>query len=504
MIMNRRAILVAGAASLIPARAFGQPGPDPSEQWPIDGGRWCPTPDFGPILSGVAAPLKVVSGWRPERRVGDQAKVRLEKVVESGRPTIIHNYGHCGSGVTLGLGCASLVERSLAQSQTIPKDSRITVVGAGIIGLTTAFVLKRRGYTNVTIQSRVIASGDFDRAATVSDIAGGQFEAAGIDDISGGLVPGADRVARMGSVLKETLDVLTETRGDLSDPFLFPGYVDRYVYTVVRNYTNRYMNVPTGLSQASAAVMQNAKLRQSLVDQYGPLALGAPRDDGVIAPFRLLQKGRPAPVLFGVRNTILINTANLISNIKRYLLSPAMGPRTAMKVGREFIVSDFAGLQALDADVVINCTGLGGVVLGGPDPGASMTGRYGLLAKLPRPDWQFRAKEPRYLYSGFGYMFPRSDGTIVGGAWDDQEPYGLPGQSVDEILGKSAVGRAAYFNSLRTDAALDLDRSQKMVTAVGLFFLGRNNELNPLQSELTWMSGSGQFKCASDPTGCHM
>lgn len=501
--LNRREVLGASISSLLPTGAFAQLAADPSATWPIDGGRWCATPDFTPLVAGVTSPLKVVSGWRPERRVGAQARVRLEAIPEQGSPTIIHNYGHCGAGVTLSLGCASLVEQWITNSGTVSKNSPITVVGAGIIGLTTAYVLKRRGYSNVTIFARVLASGDFDNATTVSDIAGGQFEAAGIDDISGNIAQGASPEIRLRSILKETLNVLTEQRGEASDPFLVHGFSNRYVYTVVRNYTNKFMTIPRGLDQASEVVMLNDKLRQLLVQQYGPLALAEPNAEGVVAPFRDLQKARIAPVRFGVRNTVLINTANLIANIRRYLNSLETGPRTSRKIGPQYTVRSFSDLQSIQSDVVINCSGLGGAVIGGPDAGASMVGRYGLLAKLPKNPG-FQGEAPRYLYSGFGYMFPRSDGTIVGGAWDGNAPYALSSANIDTIANKSSADQEVYFNALRPITLDDLNRSKKMVKAVGYFFLGRNADLNPLQSELEWMSGYSQFACATDPTGCHL
>jgi glycine/D-amino acid oxidase-like deaminating enzyme len=502
MLLSRREIFGASIASLLPTRAFAQLAPDPSAQWPIDGGQWCSTPDFTSLVSGVTSPLKIVSGWRPERRVGSEARVRLEAIQQSGTPTIIHNYGHCGAGVTLGLGCASLIEQWLVKSITASKSSRITVVGAGIIGLTMAFVLKRRGYTNVTIVARVLASGDFDNPTTVSDIAGGQFEAAGIDGISGNIVSGADPDAQLRSILSGTLEALTEQRGVMSDPFLVQDSSTQYVYTVVRNYTNKYMTVPGGLDQASDVVMKNQKLRQLLVQQYGPLALVEPDKEGVVAPFRGLQRGRSTPVRFGVRNTVLINTANLIGNIRRYLHSERFGPRTLRKIGSQYSVRSLADLQSLPADVIINCAGLGGAVIGGSDSGASMGGRYGLLAKLPR-DPSFRGSAPRYLYSGFGYMFPRSDGTIVGGAWDGSAPYALPIASVDAIASKSPMEQEVYFNALRSITPEDQKRATDMVNAVGYFFLGRNIDLNPMQSKLEWMSGFSQFPCAKDPIGCH-
>ena len=66
---------------------------------------------------------------------------------------IAHNYGHGGSGWTLA-GSASYVNDMLLASEyakDIEKDTPIAVLGAGALGLFTAFDLKQRGYDNITV-----------------------------------------------------------------------------------------------------------------------------------------------------------------------------------------------------------------------------------------------------------------------------------------------------------------------------------------------------------------
>lgn len=504
MLIDRRTILASGLATLMPRLAQAQaqvPATDPSIKWPIDNGQWCSIPDFAPIVAGTPPLPKIVCGWRPERRVNDVACVRLESNTANLGKTIIHNYGHCGSGITLGLGCASLAESWLAARPNITKDSRITIVGAGMIGLAIAYVLKRRGYKKIRIVARAVASGDFEQARTVSDIAGGQFDAAGVSDISGDIVPGASGSARLRAVLRETLNVLTELRGETADPFLTNGFTNQYVYTVVRNYTVNPNDIPDALKQASGVVMENPKLRDWMVRNYGAWLL-PPDAKGVVAPFQELQRFRAEPIRFGARNTILINTANLIGNIKRYLRSTATGPRCEIISGNNSTIRSFAELQAIDADVIFNCTGLGGAVTGGDDPNASMTGRYGLLAKLPRIKSSFGPGAPRYLYSGFGYMFPRSDGTVIGGAWDDSASWGLPRQGVAEILQQPLAAQEVYFNSLLSPGALDAARAQDMLRALGYFFLGRPDDLLTLKAKIDWFSNAGNIDCAANRAQC--
>lgn len=67
---------------------------------------------------------------------------------------IAHNYGHGGSGWTLAPGSARYVNNLLEQSkhsQNLQKDTPITIIGAGALGLFTAYDLLQKGYKTITI-----------------------------------------------------------------------------------------------------------------------------------------------------------------------------------------------------------------------------------------------------------------------------------------------------------------------------------------------------------------
>ena len=87
--------------------------------------------------------------FRPMRR--GAPRMEIESV---GSQLVAHNYGHGGSGWTLAPGTAQyvvdLVEESDA-GKAFDKTSPITVVGAGVIGLFTAYELVKRGYANITV-----------------------------------------------------------------------------------------------------------------------------------------------------------------------------------------------------------------------------------------------------------------------------------------------------------------------------------------------------------------
>lgn len=74
---------------------------------------------------------------------------------------IAHNYGHGGSGWTLGPGSASYVNDLLVKFKDIPdlkKNTLITIIGAGVLGFFTAYDLLERGFTNITIIAKNLMS----------------------------------------------------------------------------------------------------------------------------------------------------------------------------------------------------------------------------------------------------------------------------------------------------------------------------------------------------------
>ena len=75
---------------------------------------------------------------------------------QRGKQTIANNYGHGGSGWTLAPGSASyvidLAEKSFLPS-AIDKGQPMVVIGAGAMGLFTAYELVQRGYSNITVIS---------------------------------------------------------------------------------------------------------------------------------------------------------------------------------------------------------------------------------------------------------------------------------------------------------------------------------------------------------------
>lgn len=102
-----------------------------------------------------------VAGIRPYRRGGP----RIQRQDVAGK-IIVHNYGHGGAGHTLSWGSA--VEAADLLRDLPPRRTGVVVLGAGVVGLTTALVLQERGF-----RVRVCAR-DFP-PHTTSDVAGAEW-----------------------------------------------------------------------------------------------------------------------------------------------------------------------------------------------------------------------------------------------------------------------------------------------------------------------------------------
>ncbi len=88
---------------------------------------------------------------RPMRHGSPNLSVEMR-----GSTLVAHNYGHGGSGWTLGPGSAKyVVDLAVATpaGASLAKGAPITVLGAGALGLFTAYELVQRGYTNVTVKA---------------------------------------------------------------------------------------------------------------------------------------------------------------------------------------------------------------------------------------------------------------------------------------------------------------------------------------------------------------
>src|SRR5262245_22622453 len=115
---------------------------------------------FAPVNVARERIIRTVVGLRPFRPTG--FVVRAESL---GDKLLVHNYGHGGGGVTLSWGTAYLAADLVRESG---KTGAAAVIGCGVVGLSTARTLQRRGF-DVTIYAKDLPP------ETTSNIAGASW-----------------------------------------------------------------------------------------------------------------------------------------------------------------------------------------------------------------------------------------------------------------------------------------------------------------------------------------
>ena len=101
-------------------------------------------PKLMPVRAQVDRIFRVTVCLRPFRAAGPRLEV--ERV---GDKTVVHNYGHGGSGWSLSWGSSSIaVEKAMALG-----EKGVAVIGCGALGLTSAILLQRAG-AKVTIYAK--------------------------------------------------------------------------------------------------------------------------------------------------------------------------------------------------------------------------------------------------------------------------------------------------------------------------------------------------------------
>lgn len=101
-----------------------------------------------PIIDPSTIGEKIVC-CRPYRDGGPRVEYERKSLKH-----IIHNYGHGGSGWTLGPGTVDHAIQIFESSMHPTKNIKIAIVGAGIIGCLTAYKLSQQGYTNINIYAQ--------------------------------------------------------------------------------------------------------------------------------------------------------------------------------------------------------------------------------------------------------------------------------------------------------------------------------------------------------------
>lgn len=297
-----------------------------------------------------ALEIRTVVGLRPYRRSG--FVVRRE---EHANKVLVHNYGHGGGGISLSWGCANLaVELAGPVAGT-----SCAVIGGGVMGLSTARLLQRRG-ANVTLYTRDLPPD------TTSNMSGAQWWPVSVYDYR-------RRTEEFAAQFVEAANFSHRAFQDLVGPRWGVQWLPNY-YLSENEPSNGWMGGPGGVLH---------HLQVGFRD-FGP--------GEHIFPARFVRRF----------HSMLIEPATYLAT----LLRDVLGARARIEIRPFAFVEE---ILSLPHPLLFNCTGLGARDLFGDDELLPVKGQLTVL--LPQPEVRYN------LISDHLYMFPRSDGIVLGGTY---------------------------------------------------------------------------------------
>jgi glycine/D-amino acid oxidase-like deaminating enzyme len=333
--------------------------------------------------------IRTTIGLRPHRPSGFVLKAgKLDE------KTIVHNFGHGGAGMSLSWGTGSMAaDLALAHS-----ERRAAVLGSGVVGLTSARELQRRGFA-VTIY-----------AATVPPDTTSNMSLAGFTPTSG-LVQFSSRTPEWEAQFREAVQIAYRRLQLLIGP--------KYGVTWIVNYA------PTDNEQAGRGT--NLLL-----------------PDNVQGSRTILQPGEhPFPTKFAIeRPEMRIEPSIYLDALMTDFLL----------WGGKVVIRRFEtprDVAALTENVIVNCTGLGSKALFDDPELVPLKGQ--LVVLVPQPEITYGTSGGSRVASaepGVGiHMMPRSDGIILGGT-SQRDVWTM---EVDEKERARVVeGHIELFNAMRS------------------------------------------------------
>ena len=309
-------------------------------------------------------------------------RVAAEKI---GDKMVVHNYGHGGGGITLSWGTAKLAADEGAPGHT----GRVAVLGCGAVGLATARLLQDAGL-QVTIYAKDLPPN------TTSNIAGGQWYPFHV----------------------------------FSPHHSTPEFNQQFTKAVQFAY-KRYQTMQG--ARYAVRWMRNYALQNEPFDESGSRGTNGPLHDYLPELRELPPREHPFTGFKFVRqfDTMLIEPPI-------YLKAMLDDFRIA---GGEIVVRELHDLnevQSLAPKLIFNCTGLGAKALFSDQELTPARGQLTFL--LPQPEVDYAVLE-----NGL-YMFPRTDGIVLGGTWEEGNWSLLPDEATRQRI---LAGHKTFFESMR-------------------------------------------------------
>jgi len=271
--------------------------------------------------------------------------------------TIIHNFGHGGSGWSLSWGTATLAADYALDVAVDSEDRRAAVIGAGVVGLTSARLLQRRGF-DVTIYAAALPP------ETTSNMSWAGF------------TPTSGLVARR-----------------------TPAWDAQFQKAIAISYREHQLLVGRGYGVSWIE-------SYSPTDNPGGGGGGEGGGGGMSDP--LMPPGlETGSILLGPGEHPFATMYARVSPTMRYEPSIYLEAimRDIIAFGGRFVVRRFdtpRDLMYLDENVIVNCTGLGSKALFGDPELMPIKGQLTVL--VPQPEINY----------SMGGMMPRSDGIVLG------------------------------------------------------------------------------------------
>ncbi len=301
---------------------------------------------------------------------------------------VVHNYGHGGGGITLSWGSSYLATEFALETS----HRRCAVIGSGIMGLTTARLMQERGW-QVSIYTKALPPD------TTSNIAGGQWSPTSV-------------------------------------------YLDEYVRPEFRKQFERAM----AFSYRYFQDLVGPRYGVRWIGNY-TIANGPPAEDNFnyryASFYPQLQELSPGEHPFNAEyvryfDTMLIEPATFLTTVIDDFLTA--GGKISL---REFAEEE--ELLTLDEPVIFNCTGLGA---------RELFKDYALFPIRGQLSFLLPQREVDYIILGNGglYMFPRSDGILLGGTFEYNQ---FVAQPDPEATRRIVSGHRAFFDAMDDPWALN-------------------------------------------------
>ncbi|HEY4942116.1 MAG TPA: FAD-dependent oxidoreductase [Rhizomicrobium sp.] len=390
--LDRRRLLqgsaaVAGLGALSGCTALTKPGAAPSDVAVYD-----VVPPLAPVRARLDRLFDMTVCLRPFRAAGPRLDV--EQVAGT---TVVHNYGHGGSGWSLSWGSSTIALHKAMESN--PRE--IAVIGCGALGLTSAILAQSAGAA-VTIYARDLLPD------TRSARASGSYTPDSRIALASAVAPGFP--ALWEEMARITFKTYRRYLGLPGNPV---EWVDRYALSDLSPQEQATHQPPDPLG----FVGYHDRIRDLL-----PLSQALPPG---ATPF-------PTPY---VRRS-----STLMFNIADYGHTLLSDFRAA---GGKFVRAEFrelADVARLREKVVINCTGYGARELCKDESIVPVRGQIGWL--IPQPEVNYGV-----FYDGVNVL-SRTDGIVIqsleGG---DMRGYNDANETVDRAESEDAVKKVAELYS---------------------------------------------------------